>query len=141
MKYHMIGWKVVSIVLGVLALLGAAGYFLLQKYSAMLDMVLAGLALFATASVCAWMDDLMHQLAEGQELQKRQIKGLSMIIEELRSSRGRDEKTEEKSGTTGRRRATREEEPEEPEPTQEGPAQFNAKHIADVYRMAQRIDQ
>ena len=31
MKYHMIGWKVVSIVLGVLALLGAAGYFLMKK--------------------------------------------------------------------------------------------------------------
>lgn len=83
MKYHMIGWKVVSIVLGVLALLGAAGYFLLQKYSAMLDMVLAGLALFATASVCAWMDDLLGHVAQGREDQERQLAATNRIESEL----------------------------------------------------------
>ena len=83
MKYHMIGWKVVSIVLGVLALLGAAGYFLLQKYSAMLDMVLAGLALFATAGVGAWMGGLVDHLAQGRDDQKRQLAAMNRIENEL----------------------------------------------------------
>lgn len=141
MKHHMIGWKVVSIVLGVLMLLGAAGNVLLGRYSSALYMLLAGVGMFAMSSVCAWMDELLEKLSEGQELQKRQIKGLSMIIEELHGTQGQDEQTNVRGGASGRSGPAREEDSVEPAQNREEPVQYDAQHISDVYRMAQRMDQ
>lgn len=63
MKKHMSGWKVFFIVMGVLCLLGAAGSLLMVKFAAVGACVAVALGMFMTASVCAWMDDLLEAVS------------------------------------------------------------------------------
>lgn len=67
MKRHMAGWKVFFIVMGVLCLVGAAGSMLMVKFAAVGACVAAALTMFMTASVCAWMDDLLEAVNRPKE--------------------------------------------------------------------------
>lgn len=63
MKKHMSGWKVLFIVMGVLCLVGAAGSLLMMQLAAVAACAIAALTMFMTASVCAWMDDLLEAVS------------------------------------------------------------------------------
>lgn len=63
----MSGWKAFFIVMGVLCLVGAAGSMLMVKFAAVGACVAAALTMFMTASVCAWMDDLLEAVSRPKD--------------------------------------------------------------------------
>lgn len=66
MKKHMSGWKVFFIVAGVLCLIGAAGSLLMVRFASVVACAAAALTMFMTASVCAWMDDLLEAVNQSR---------------------------------------------------------------------------
>ena len=85
MKKHMSGWKVLFIVLGVLCLIGAAGSLLMVQFAVMGACIGVALTMFMTASVCAWMDDLLEAVSRRPERVSVERSSMSAEEKELRA--------------------------------------------------------
>lgn len=140
MKERMGNWSMFFKVVGWICVIGGiAALVFTMGLSAIA--IIVGLCCWFTCAVLEWMDGLTDQLIESRELQQRQLTALLRIEEELVNARKQSERITTQTGTSGRRRPAREEGNAEPAHNQEQPVQFDAQHIADVYRMAQRMDQ
>lgn len=85
MKKHMSGWKVFFIVMGVLFLIGAAGSLLMVQFAAVGACIAAALCMFMTASVCAWMDDLLLAVSRRPARTGAEADTMSTAEKELRA--------------------------------------------------------
>ena len=85
MKKHMSGWKVFFIVMGVLCLVGAAGSLLMVQFAAVGACIAAALGMFMTASVCAWMDDLLEAVSRPKVKEAGEPVTMSAAEKELRA--------------------------------------------------------
>ena len=85
MKKHMSGWKVFFIVMGVLCLIGAAGSLLMVQFVAMGACIGAALTMFMTASVCAWMDDLLLAVSRRPARSSAEPASMSAAEKDLRA--------------------------------------------------------
>ena len=85
MKRHMSGWEVLFIVLGVLCMIGAVGCLLLVDFASLGVCIGAGLVMFMSASVCAWMDDLLEAVSRPKVKEAGEPVTMSAAEKELRA--------------------------------------------------------
>ena len=129
--FKVVGW--ICVIGGIAALVFTMGVSSIA--------VVVGLCCWFTCAVLEWMDGVTEQLIESKDYQRRQLDALNRIEEALVNAQKKSEPSTPRAGSTGRRRYAREEGNTEPAQNQEQTVQFDAQHIADVYRMAQRMDQ
>lgn len=121
MKDRMGKWAVFFRVIGWIGAIGGIALIFVIGASAA-AIIGSGLCSLLAAAVLDWMDGVTEQLIESRKMQEEHLKGITTMIEELRRANAQRSDPQIK----------RKSEPQQPEA-----GQYDAQHMADVYRMSQ----